>query len=608
MNNVIPVRWYDTSYNSFDPYMTEIQTKTCQNCKQQFTIEPEDFDFYKKINVPPPTFCSDCREQRRIAFRNERALYKRKCDLCGKEIVARVSPDKPYPMYCNPCWWSDKWDPRECGREYDFSKPFFEQFKELLQATPHSALGALNNVNSDWVNQETDSKNCYLNVGGHFNEDSGYNTYELYGRDSFDNFWLLHGELCYECINCERCYRVLFSRDCFDCRNVTLSFDCRNCSDCFGCAGLRNKQYHIFNKPVSKSEYEDFLKNNPFSSHHAIAELTQKAMNVWNAIPRRERFALKSVNVFGNYITESKNATDVWNVEKIEDAKHLFIAAGMKDSYDGSSIGWGELCYEGAHTVGAYNAKFVAFSFGGKAETRQSSDLEYCMMTGNSNHCFGCVSIRGKEYCILNKQYAPEKYKELAIKIRKHMCEVPYEGKNGRMYAYGEFFPIELSPFGYNETAAMDYFPLTRDEALTRGYSWSDYEAETSYTFSDYEIPDDIRDVKDDILERVLRCEVSGKPYRVIPTELQFYRRMGLPIPRHVPLQRHKDRMGKLLPRKLFSRSCECGGKTSLVGRYANTTKHFHDEGKCPNVLQTPYVSNRPEIVYCETCYQAEVV
>lgn len=36
------------------------ETKTCQNCKTRFTIEPEDFVFYEKIGVPAPTFCPEC--------------------------------------------------------------------------------------------------------------------------------------------------------------------------------------------------------------------------------------------------------------------------------------------------------------------------------------------------------------------------------------------------------------------------------------------------------------------------------------------------------------------------------------------------------------------
>jgi hypothetical protein len=563
------------------------ETKKCQNCKREFVIEPDDFDFYQKIKVPPPTFCPDCREQRRIAFRNERSFYKKKCDLCGKDVVSRVSPDKPYPMYCQKCWWSDKWNPLSFGRDYDFSKPFFEQFKELLFSTPHISIFNANTVNSDWVNQETDDKNCYLNVGGHFNEDSAYNTYELYGKDCFDNLWIFQNELCYENINCERCYRTLFSQNCFDCLDTVFSYDCRNCQNCFGCAGLRNKQYYIFNKPYSKEDYQKFLKTNLPSSHKNLLTLKEKAGKTWLSVPHRDTFIVKSVNSWGNFIGNSKNAKNCWNGEKIEDSKHLYINGYLKDCYDCSSFGWGELCYEGAHSGGSYNSKFFSFILGGaQAEKIHSSNLEYCYAILTSHNCFGCANLRNQEYCILNKRYSKTEYETLIPKIKKHMEEMPYIDKKGRVYKYGEFFPMELSPFGYNETAAQDYYPLTRQEALEKGYPWFDYESEIKYQFSDYQIPDDISDVKDDILEKVLKCEASGGAYKIIPMELQFYRRMGLPVPHRSPLQRHKDRISLLPPRKLYQRHCQ----------------------KCQKEIQTVYAPERPEIVYCEQCYLSEVV
>ena len=58
----------------------EEQIKNCQNCKQDFVIESEDFSFYEKMKVPPPTFCPDCRLARRLIWRNERTFYKRICD------------------------------------------------------------------------------------------------------------------------------------------------------------------------------------------------------------------------------------------------------------------------------------------------------------------------------------------------------------------------------------------------------------------------------------------------------------------------------------------------------------------------------------------------
>ncbi|MFH0806742.1 MAG: hypothetical protein V1885_03405 [Candidatus Brennerbacteria bacterium] len=585
------------------------ETKTCQNCHSPFIIEPDDFAFYERIKVPPPTFCAECREKRRIASRNERSLYRRKCDMCGKEVVSRISPDKTYPMYCNNCWWSDKWDVLSYGRDFDATKPFFAQYKELLYLVPHVAMYNSAVVNSDWVNQETNDKNCYLNVGGHYNENSAYNTYEVYGKDSLDCHWLLNSEFCYAAINCHRCYKAFYSQDCFDCQDTYFSYDCRNCTNILGCAGLRNKQNYIFNKPVSKEEFAKFLEENPLSSAKNVARLAAEARKIGSGIPRRFSAVFKSVNCSGNNLVESKNAHYVFDGGTIENSKYLFITGWVKDSYDMTSSGGSELSYECSSGGGGYNVKFTAYSMSpNPLEKMHSRDLEYCYATGDCDSCFGCVGLRSKKYCILNKQYSEADYQKKVAEIRQQMMAVPYADGMGREYRYGEFFPSELSLFGYNESAAMDYYPLTRDEALAQGYVWSDYESETSVAFSGYEIPDDIKDVKDDVLEKVLECEVSGKPYKIIPMELAFYRRMGLPLPRRAPLQRHKDRTAKLLPRKLFDRACECGGKASNKGGFANTTPHFHGDGHCPNIVQTPYAPDRPEIVYCEQCYQTEII
>ena len=125
---------YHNSLKSMKIMNTE--TKICQNCKQNFTIKPEDFGFYEKIKVPPPTFCQECRLQRRLATFNIFNLYQRKCDLCKSDMVSNFPKDSPYTIYCQKCWWSDKWNYLDYGRDYDFSRPFFEQWNELLHKTP----------------------------------------------------------------------------------------------------------------------------------------------------------------------------------------------------------------------------------------------------------------------------------------------------------------------------------------------------------------------------------------------------------------------------------------------------------------------------------------
>lgn len=114
-------------------------------------------------------------------------------------------------------------------------------------------------------------------------------------------------------------------------------------------------------------------------------------------------------------------------------------------------------CYESMSLIG-YGYRFTNFC-------RDSVDLFYCDNCHSCKNCFGCIGLRQKEYCILNKQYTKEQYEELLGRIIPHM-----EARG----EYGEFFPTKYSLFGYNETLAHDYFPLTKDEALARGLKWQE--------------------------------------------------------------------------------------------------------------------------------------
>jgi len=214
------------------------------------------------------------------------------------------------------------------------------------------------------------------------------------------------------------------------------------------------------------------------------------------------------------------------------------------------------------------------------------ANIEYSSFLSNSHHCFGSMNLKKKNYCILNKQYTKEEYEKLVLKVRAHTNEMPYVDEAGRTYRYGEFFPMNLSPFAYNETVAYEYFPMSEQEARRRGLAWNTY-ASGSNDFSGYIIPDNIRDVRDDILEKILKCELSDKAYRLIPMELAFCRRFNLPIPRLSPFERHRQRLRFVSEHlKLHSRTC----------------------GKCDRSVESVYQEEEHPIVYCEQCYNAEVV
>jgi len=595
------------------------ETRACQNCKQNFVIEPEDFKFYEKVNVPPPTWCPECQLKRRLLFRNEHNLYKRKESIDGKEVISTFSSDKKIQVYEQDYWLSDKWEPLNYGKDYDFLKPFLEQFNELLKDVPYTALLNINAVNSEYCNYTFGNKNCYLIFGGDFNEDCAYGTFNMYSKNSFDLYWVNKCELCYEGIDSENCYKIFWGMYIKDSIDSTFLYNCSNVNNSIGCVNLRNKSNCIFNVQYTKEEFEKRIEEMDFGSYKNIQEFKEKFKDFSIKYPRRYAEIIKSTGVVGHNIHNAKNCQNCFDVyENMEEGKNLLIAGWeLKDSRNSDHVGHkAELMYE--FMGGGGGASKIFFSY----FCFSSHSLQYSFNCRASSNLFGCVSLKNKSYCILNKQYAKEEYETLVPKIIKHMNDMPYIDQKGRIYKYGEFFPPELSPFAYNETIAQEYFPLTKDEAIKKGYSWKDPEPRNyTITLKTEDIPDHIKDVKDSILNDIIQCahhelghsvskcnEQCTEAYRIIPQELDFLRKMNLPLPRLCPNCRHYQRIKQRNPLKLWKRKCQCAGAKSENQVYTNTIAHEHGNNRCDNNFETTYAPERPEIVYCEKCYLKEVV
>jgi hypothetical protein len=78
--------------------------------------------------------------------------------------------------------------------------------------------------------------------------------------------------------------------------------------------------------------------------------------------------------------------------------------------------------------------------------------------------------------------------------------------------------------------------------------------------------------------------------------ELDFCKRMNIPLPRLCINCRHYERRVMRNSTNFYKRQCMCDKKN-----------HFHGAGKCEVEFETSYAPERPEIVYCERCYQQEV-
>jgi len=570
--------------------MNESQSKVCQSCHNEFVIEPEDFDFYEKMKVPAPTWCPDCRMIRRMLWRNEGILFKRKCDATGVDVLSILPPDFHCKVYEAAYWRSDAWDPMSYGREYNLSKPFFVQFNELFTEIPHPNLVQKNIVDSKYsfgLNQ----KNCYLACGADDAEDSAYLFSPiLHVKDCFDVHSVNYIEHCYDSVDIEKSDGLRFCQNCIGCSDSWLLYDCRNCTSCFGCVGLRSKNYHIFNKAYSRQDYEKELGKIAPNTYGGLQRAKEKFNELKLQIPRKYASIQKSEHVTGDDIINSKNCIYCFGAKyDSQNCKYCFRLLDSKDGHDAITV-WGgaEQFYEAVTTTA--QRTIVTYAVWG------GFDIQYSYNCYDCNNIFGCVGLRNKSYCILNKQYTKEEYEELVPKIVNHMNEVPYVGDRGRVYKYGEFFPVEFSPYGYNESMAYDFFPKTKDEVLQLSFRWRDLE-DKQYTVTK-KAGDDFGEATDSaeiILNEVYECEHKGKcndncatAFKIIPQELQFLKKMGLPLPRLCFFCRQKERLHLKNPLHLWHRKCMKPG--------------------CENEFETPYAPDRPEIVYCEQCYQAEVM
>ncbi|MBI3273605.1 MAG: hypothetical protein HYZ69_00520 [Candidatus Colwellbacteria bacterium] len=205
-------------------------TKICQNRNEQFTIDPTDLAFYEKMHVPPPTFCPLCRAQRRLAFYNLRTLYKRPDTRTGKEIFSSFSPAAPFVVYDKDYWWSDAWDPLDYGREYDFSKPFFEQFFALFKKVPLASRSVLNPVRSDFSNNAGNLKDCYLVFDATECENCLYGSSMNNTKDSIDVSDVTQIEHSYETLMSSKSSNLFFSSQCDNCFEVYFSRDLAGCN------------------------------------------------------------------------------------------------------------------------------------------------------------------------------------------------------------------------------------------------------------------------------------------------------------------------------------------------------------------------------------------
>lgn len=512
----------------------------------------------------------------RTCHRNERNLYRRKSDKSGKDIISLYTDPppwgEPYKVFSQEEWRSDDFDPMKEGRDFDFSRPFFDQFFALQKAVPRMNLITVSNENCDYTTGTGYCRNCYLINSSENCEDCYYGKLLQTCKDSVDCSYLFDSELCYECFSVYDSYNckwLLFSKNCQDC---FFSSGLQSCKKCLLCTDLHQKEYHVRNKPVPKEEFEKQVKSIR-GSYEKVQEMKKELWKLHREKIQKATFIVNSENCTGDYIENSKNCHDCYDMTDSEDCRYVQVGVNVKDNYDCSNMYLKiELCYEVLGTIEVHNCGYCIFVF-------HSQNLLYCDFCFNSSDCFGCSGLTRKKHCILNKQYTEEDYNTLVPKIIEHMKQAG---------EWGLYFPTTYAPFGYNESLACEYLPLTKEEALQQGFHWRDnidQIPKAERIIPAEQIPDSLDDIPDDVLNWAIRCEATGRPFIITRQELTYYRKHKLPLPHFHPDERHRKRQEFRNPRRLWNRTCS----------------------KCGKAIQTSYPPNRPETVYCEQCYLQKV-
>lgn len=416
--------------------------------------------------------------------------------------------------------------------------------------------------------------------GGYYSEDCMYGS-PVFSRNTVDCDIVLNAESSYESMSCTNLFQTKYAFYSYDCLDSKFLFDCKGLSSCFGCVNLRTKSHCIFNRQYSKGEYQEKMKYWDIGSYAKLCEAKEKFHQFYLSLPQRFAILTNTVDVIGNDLQNTKNCRICFiTKDGVENCKFLYGGGLLlKDSYDVTSGGdKSQLLYESMSIIGSENIKFSNGSI-------QSRQVEYSERTWNSAFMFGCINVRHKQYCILNKQYSHDEYERLFPRIKEHMRTTG---------EYGEYFPPWISAYPYNESWASEHFPMTKEEVDEAGFMWHERKAsQYSIDVEHGSLPDHIRDTNRSLINRVISCAHGGTcaqqcttAFRIISEEFDFYKQQNIALPRLCPNCRYFERYPERLVFQLWHRTCMKPG--------------------CPNEFETAIAPERKEIVYCQQCYNEE--
>ncbi len=508
---------------------------------------------YEKVDVELPTLCFFCRIKLHLSFWMFGKFRKGKSDLSGESLITVLPEKTRYPIYTLTEWYSDKWGAMDYGMDYNSTVPFLKQLQDLQEKVPHPHQNGSKNTGCDWCDDVWNCKNCYLSRSMEGCENLYYSYRNLSVNNSIDMTVCFDSEKSYDSSDCYNSFKIFYSKHSRDCIDSYFLYDCRNCQNCFMSWNLRNKQYCIENVQYSKDTYEEKLKSFKLGSYQSIQYLKERFNEIIREeVVHRQNFNFKTYNSDGNFLLNVKNCHNCNTLSDSEDCYNTIRAIHQKTTIDTDGGWYLELCGNcGPCVGGSYALKYSVWS-----PSRYSEYLDLCIECEN---CFGCVGLKKKQYCILNKQYTKDEYKTLKEKIVSDMR---------KKEEYGKFLPYSMGAGPFNLSTGFFYFLETKKEDILKlGGYWEDIDESHIEGMPTSELPDDIKDVEDSIITQALICPETGWRFNIAKNELSFYKENNIPLPRYHFDVRTKDRLKYLTVLEAYPYTC-CYCKKDIEAFY----------------------------------------
>lgn len=278
---------------------------------------------------------------------------------------------------------------------------FQEAYQKLRFTVPRPPNHSIKCENSDW------GDNLYYVTNGTFCYEDAHCNNITYTFDSFkadnccDGDYIAESDLCYECVDVLNVNNSTYLNYCSRMYESHFCYDCSDSNNLFGCVNLRHKAYCIFNQQYTPEQYHEKVSElKKRSPHENLSDLRKLMMN----FPVTQSKVEHSENCeYGNQVFHSKNLYLCFDSAHSEDGGYLYDSHWNKHCYDMTQSHHCGFCYECNDSTDCNNCHHLIYC----DHTTDSAFSENCSY---GDHLFGCVGLKQKKYCILNKQYSEEEY------------------------------------------------------------------------------------------------------------------------------------------------------------------------------------------------------